>query len=105
MAGRRHFKFARIGLCISDEFGNRLGWSRKIHFHDARYADNACNRRDVADEIEIEVVVERRVDRIRRSNQQESVAIRRRSHYRLGGNIAAGTRPVFDNERLAEPLR
>jgi len=33
------------------------------------------------------------------------VAIRRRSHDRLGADIAAGTRSVLDDERLAKPLR
>ena len=67
--------------------------------HDAR------DRRDVADEIEIELVVERRVDRVRRADQEERVAVRRRAHDRLGGDIAAGARPVLDDEWLAEPLR
>src|SRR5262245_49857928 len=72
--------------------------------HDKRLADDGCDRCDVADEIEIEVVVERRVDRVRRSRQEERVAVRRRLHDRLGTDIAAGTRPVLDDELLAEPL-
>ena len=68
-------------------------------------ADDARDRRDVADEIEIELVVERRVDRVRRADQEERVAIRGRTHDRLGGDIAAGARPVLDDELLAEPLR
>ena len=65
----------------------------------------ARDRRDVADEIEIELVVERRVDRVRRSDQKERIAVRGRAHDRLGADIAAGTRPVVDDELLAEPLR
>ena len=69
------------------------------------HAADARDRRDVADEIEIELVVERRVDRVRRSDQEERVAVRRRAHDRLGADIAAGARPVLDDELLAEPLR
>ena len=69
------------------------------------HADDARDRRDVADEIEIELVVERRVDRVRRIDQEQRVAVRRRTHDRLGADIAAGARPVLDDEWLAEPLR
>ena len=68
-------------------------------------ANDARDRRDVADEIEIELVVERRVDRVRRSDKEERVAVRRRPHDRLGADIGAGARPVLDDEWLAEPLR
>ena len=33
------------------------------------------------------------------------MAVRGRAHDRFGGDIAAGARPVLDNERLAEPFR
>ena len=68
-------------------------------------ADDAGDRRDVADEIEIELVVERRVDRVRRTDQQQRVAVGGRAHDRLGADVAAGARPVLDDEWLAEPLR
>ena len=68
-------------------------------------ADDARDRRDVADEIEIELVVERRVDRVRSRDQEERVAVGGRTHDRLGADIAAGARPVLDDEWLAEPLR
>ena len=59
---------------------------------------------DIADEIEIELVVERGIDRVRPCHQEERIPVRRRIHDRLGGDVAAGTRPVLDDERLAEPL-
>ena len=37
--------------------------------------------------------------------RRERVAVRRRAHDRLGGDIAAGARPVVDDELLTEPLR
>ena len=105
IAGRRHVDLARIGLGVGDELGNRLGRNRWIHHHDVGHADDARDRRDVADEIEIELVVERRIDRVRRADQEKRVAVGRRAHDRLGGDIAAGARPVLDDELLAEPLR
>ena len=65
------------GLClgIGDEFGNGLGRNRRIDRHDEGLAHDACDRRDVADEIEIELLVERRVDRARRIGQEERVAV------------------------------
>jgi hypothetical protein len=46
--------------------------------HDERHALDAGDRRKVADEIIIEVAVERRIDRRRRAGQQQRVAVRRR---------------------------
>ena len=73
--------------------------------HDEGTADEARDGRDVANEIEIEVVVKRRIDRVRRTDQEQRVTVRNCAHDRLGGDIAAGTRPVLDDEWLAEPLR
>src|SRR5262249_47537496 len=60
---------------------------------------------DVADEIEIELVVERRVDRTGYRAQQKRIAIRSRTDDRLGADVGAATRPVVDDELLAKPLR
>ncbi len=105
VAGRRHVDLAWIGLGVGDELGDRLGRNRWIDHHDVGHAHDARDRRDVGNEIEIELVVERCVDRVRRSHQQQRIAVRRRAHDRLGPDIAAGARPVLDDEWLAEPLR
>jgi hypothetical protein len=63
--GRRHVDFARIGLGVGNKLWNRFGrWVDPYHF---RGADDARDRRDVADEIEIKFLVERCADRIWRS--------------------------------------
>jgi hypothetical protein len=67
-----------------------------VDHHRKRCAYDTCDWRDVADEIEVEIVVERSVDRCRRANQEERIAVRRRSHDRRRGDIAAGTRPILD---------
>ena len=68
-------------------------------------ADDARDRRDVADEIEIELLVERRVDGIRRTDQEKRIAIGGRTNDRFGGDIGACARPVLDDEWLTEPFR
>ena len=98
-------ELARIRLGIGDELGKRLGRNRGMYHHDEGTADQARDRRDVANEIEIEFVVKRRIDRVRRTDQEQRVAVRSRAHDRLGGDIAACARPVLDDELLAEPLR
>ena len=103
-AGRRHVELARIGLGISDKLRNRLGRNRGVHHHGIRGVDDTRDRRDVTDEVEIEVVVKCRVDGIRRQHKEQRVAVRRRSYDDFGANITTGARPVFDNELLAEPL-
>src|SRR5262245_64373162 len=70
-----------------------------------RHADDSGDRCDVADEIEVQLVVERRVDRVSRSVKQERVAVRRRAHDCFGPDIAATARPVVDDKWLAEPFR
>src|ERR1700751_4323155 len=57
------------------------------------------------DEIETEVVVERRVDCVRRSDLKERVAVGYRPNDHLGSNIAGRTRPIVDDKLLAKPLR
>jgi hypothetical protein len=86
-AARRHVDFARIGLGISDEFGNSFGRQRWIYYHDARHADDAGDRRNVADEIEVKLLIERRVDSVCRVGQKERIAVRRRTHDRLRADI------------------
>ena len=92
-AARRHVDLARIGLGIGDKLGNRVHRNRWIDFHDKRNGGNARHRRDVADEIEIEFAVERRIDCVCRDGQHQRVAVRRRSYDDFGADITAGARP------------
>src|SRR5258705_5918379 len=45
------------------ELGNRPGGNRRMNVHHIGYSDDRCDGRDVADEIIIELLVKRRVDR------------------------------------------
>src|SRR5262249_39261274 len=60
---------------------------------------------DIADKIETEIVVERRVDCVRRSDFKERVTIGGRPNDHLGSNIARRTRPIVHDKLLAEPFR
>src|SRR6266849_4812555 len=104
VAGRCHIDLAGIGLRISDKFRHRFGRSRWIHHHDIRPTAKARDRDDVADEVEIELLVKRGVDRVCRTYQQQRVAIGRRAYHRLGADVGAGTWTVLDDKSLAEPL-
>src|SRR6266851_635776 len=100
-----HLQLPWIGLRVCQELGNRPHWHRRIYLHDEGYARNACDRCDVAREIEIQMFEKRRVDRVDRTAQKECVPIGRRFHHFPGSDIAALTRMVFDNELLTEPFR
>src|SRR5579864_5764228 len=104
-AGRRHVDLAWIGFGVSDELRDCLSRNGWIDHHDIGYAHDARNRRDVADEIEIEFFIKRRVDRGRRRDKEKRVTIRRRIHDGLGGDVRACTWPVLDDEWLAKLLR
>ena len=59
-----------LHTCIGDERGDRVGRDRRIELHDERPADESGHRRDVANEIEIEMCVQCRVDSVRHADQQ-----------------------------------
>ena len=84
--------------------GDRRSRHRWIEQDHHRHADDAGDRRGVANEVEIELFVERGVDRVGDGGKQQRISVRRRVHHGLGADIAAGARPVLRHEGLAEPL-
>lgn len=64
---------------------------------------------DVTDEIEFEIVVQRDIPGVRRRNLKQGVAVWRRAHDGLDGEIAASAWLIHDDELLTEafsqPLR
>jgi hypothetical protein len=87
VAGRCHVDLAGIGLGVGDELRDRLSWNGWIDHHDIRAAANARDRRNVADEIEIELFAKRRVYRARQANKQERIAVRRCPHDGFGADL------------------
>src|SRR5262245_41415769 len=59
----------------------------------------------MSDEIEIELFIECRVERGRRTDQKKRISVSGCAHDGLGGDIAASTRPVLDDEWLTEMLK
>src|SRR6516165_3529467 len=104
-ATRCHIDLARIGLGIIDELRNRLGWNRGMNHHDVDRAQQACDRFNITNEIEIKLGIERRVNRVRRRDEKECVAVGGRPYDRLRDDIADATWSVFDHEWLAKALR
>jgi hypothetical protein len=105
VASRGDVDLARIGFGIGDEF--RDGSSRHCGMddHDLGHAHNTGHRRDVANEIEVELFVQRCVDRSRRGDRKERVAIRSSSYDIFGGKITRRARPILDDKLLTKPLR
>src|SRR5262245_12410215 len=103
--GGRQANLARVGLGIGDELGNSFGRNRWMYRYDVGLPVNAGDRRDVADEIETKLVIERGVDGIPTADHEQRVAVCGRAHDGLGADIAAAARSVLDNELLTEPLR
>jgi hypothetical protein len=85
--------------------GNRLDRNRPAHLQDIGSARDTRDRRNVADDIEIELVVERGIDRGRRPEENERIAVRSRMYCRLGTDVGGGTRPVVEDDGPAQPLR
>jgi len=76
-----------------------------MHQHNVGLAADARDRRDIVNEIKTERVIKRCVDRMRAGDQEKRIAVRRCTYDRFGSDIAAGTWPVLDDERLTELLR
>src|SRR5262249_60382660 len=72
-ARRCHADLARIGLSVSDELGNGFGRNRWIDLEDEWSADHPRDRRDVAEKNEIQLVIERRVDRVGWRGQEKRI--------------------------------
>src|SRR5262249_55974054 len=76
----------------------RNGW---IHQHDKGAADHADDR-DVANEIEIEPVIQCRIDCDSRVKPKKRMAVGWRTNDCFGGDVAGCACPVLDDDWLAE---
>src|SRR5215471_7031324 len=96
--GPPKFSFPGLALAI------RLDRERRSYRNEVWDAKDARDRRNVADEAEIELVEKCRTDRVRGNDIEERVSVRRCPHRRLGADIAACAGSIFDNELLTEPV-
>jgi hypothetical protein len=65
VAGRRHVDLAGISLGVGDELREGLGRDRWINLHDEREGGQSADRSNIADEIEIQFLIECCVDGVR----------------------------------------
>src|SRR5262249_35204463 len=102
---RRHANLARISLGVGDELGNCLHWYRWMDLHDKRRTGDAGDRSNIADEIELKLVVDARVERVAGKDKKERIPARRRPPAPLRADLAARARWIVDYKLLPEPLR
>ena len=74
------------------------------HHDEGRGADEG-DRRDIAEKLKLRLWWSRPLIILEWRSDQKRVAVRRRAHDRLGGEIGAGAGPVLDDELLAETIR
>src|SRR5690349_12853645 len=76
-----------------------------MHDQDAGTAGNRRDRSEIADDVEVQFVIERRVPCVGRGGEVKHVAVRGSFGDRLGRKSSAGSSAVLDEELLAEMLR
>src|SRR6516162_11608772 len=101
---RAHVDLAWIGFGVSNELGDCSSRNGQIDEHQVGHADDPRNWRYITDKVELEIAIERRITRIRKIRQKERIAISRRIHDHLSSDVAAGARPVLNDEWLPGSL-
>ena len=64
-----------------------------------------ADRHEILLDIERQLVVELRIDRVRRQREQERVAVGRRLGRDVGADIAGGATAIVDDDRLSQLRR
>jgi hypothetical protein len=93
-----------LALAVGDELGNCFSRNRWVHGQNEWSTDNARDRRDVANEIETQIFIERRIDGISAGGTKERITIRKCFHNEFGTDIARRTRAVIDNDLFPKSL-
>src|ERR1700726_2785723 len=94
-----------LAFSVSNKLGDGGGRDRWIDLHHERPAHEAGDWCYVANKIEIERFIERRIDRVRHTDQEERIAICRRFCDRLGANVGTRARSILNDERLTKTFR
>ena len=94
-----------LALAYADQLGNGGDRDGRVHLQDEGRTVNPGDHRDVANKIESDLGVERRIDGVARDGGQKGIPVGRRAHDRLRRDIRSSTRPVLDDEWLTEPVR
>lgn len=105
VARRSHDQPVRVGLRIGDQLRDGPGRHVGMHLQHVLHADDPGHRRHVADEVETQLVVKRRIDRVCRRRHQQRVAVGGGAHDLLRRDVRGRPGPVFNDELLAQPFR
>jgi len=87
-----------------DQLGGVLGRDRRMHQAEQRRPHDIGDRREVGDEIVIELLIKRIVDGVDGVRHEQRMAVRGRPRRHLGADVVAAAGPVLDHEGLPEPL-
>jgi hypothetical protein len=90
---------------MRDELVNSFGRKRGMYKHDVGLPVDTCDWCNIADEIERELFIERRISRVSDIDHKQGIAIRGCLHDRLNADIATCTWTVLNNEWSAKALR
>src|SRR5215831_13336726 len=105
IAARAHVDPTGVGLSIGDEIGNGRNRKLRVHLHDMGHSHDARDRRNVSDEVVVEFVKQRRVDRGGAPDYEKRITICRCARDRLDADIAAAAWAILDDKLLADALR
>ena len=101
-AARCVVELAGLRFRERDQLLHRFHRQRRMHDEDVRQRREARDRREVAHRVERQLLVQARIDRERRGDHEQRVAVGRRFRDDLGAVEAARAGTVVDDDRLAE---
>ncbi len=104
-ADGRVVELARVRLGVRDQLLDAGDGNRRVDDEDLRNHRGEAHRHEIALDVERQLLVELRVDRVRRQREQDRVAVGRRFRDDVGAEIAGGAAAVVDDDRLAELRR
>ena len=96
--------FARLGLCQRDQLRQGLHAGRGMHDQHHRRDGGERDRREVLGEVERQVGRDGGIDHVGHGAEEQRVAVLGGARGGFGGDAAARSRPVLDDELLAEGL-
>ena len=105
-AARGVNELAGLGSGQRGQFGDRIGLDRRIDDQNVRERHQGSDRGQILVGVVLHLRIEHRVDRLDTAGgHQHRVAVGCRPRDFGAADVAAGTRPVFDGDRLAERFR